>query len=91
MRGQDFVELARRKVAPDGEQQLVVGHVATWVDDGAALAVDHQKLVGLHGLAARVAEVGKHDAHMVVLVEKLNGHAGESGVMARRKIATQPA
>jgi hypothetical protein len=39
----------------------------------AALAVDHQKLVGLHAL---VAEVGKHDAHMAVLVEEFNGHVG---------------
>jgi hypothetical protein len=68
------------EVATDGEQQLVVGHVATRVDDGTALAVDHQKLVGLHCFAALVAEMSKHDAHMAVLVEEFNGHVARAPV-----------
>ena len=80
VRGQDHGQFLRRKIAAHREQQLVVGHVAAGVDDGAGVAVDHQKLVGLHRFTALVAEVGKHEAHMAVLVEQFDRHGGSSGV-----------
>ena len=74
VRGQDFVQLLRRKVAPHGQQHFVVGHVATRVDDAAVVVVNHQKLVGLHGIAALVGQVAEHQAHMPVVVEQFDGH-----------------
>jgi hypothetical protein len=48
--------------------------------------MDHQKLVRLHGLATLVAEVGKHEAHMAILIKKLDGHGRVSPGNSRRKL-----
>jgi hypothetical protein len=43
--------------------------------------VHHQELVGLHGLPVLVAEVGEHQARVVLAAEKLDGGQGGGSVL----------
>jgi hypothetical protein len=65
-----------REVLATSQEQLVERQVAARVDDGAGAVVHDQELVGLHSLPILLDEVGEHQAGVVFVAEKFNGHGG---------------
>ncbi|MNT55334.1 hypothetical protein D3C72_1925630 [compost metagenome] len=67
-------QLVGREMFGHSHEQLIECEVAARVDDGARVVVHNQKLVGLHRLAVLFNEVGEHQASVVLVAVKFNGH-----------------
>lgn len=74
MGGHDGRQPLGREVARDPQVQLVVGHVATRIDDGARVLVDDEELVGGDRLTDIAGEVGEHQALVVCVFVEFLGH-----------------
>ena len=66
-----------RNVLAHGQIQLVVGHVATRVEDDSLAVVDNEELVGLHRLRFIGYQVGKHHTAVMGIFVKLDWHDGD--------------
>ena len=78
MGSNDVGQLLRAEITRHAQKQLVERQVATGVNDGAGTVVDNQELVGLNSLFALLNQVGKHQAGVVGVAVKFNGHRGKA-------------
>jgi len=74
VRGNDVTEFVGREVLRHSHEQLVECEISTRVNDRAGVVVNNQELVGLHRLPVFLDKVGEHQAGVIVVAVKFEGH-----------------